>query len=58
MGIRDASFRTWANLPVAGAQPAIRVATASDDEPSRALVNCLTGTVILSYDANELNVTG
>ncbi len=54
---REASFRSWSGVPVAGVSPAIRIATAGT-EPARALVRCLTGTVILSFDANELNTTG
>lgn len=58
---REPSFRTFANLPVAGApgqkNAAIRIATAGD-EPARVLIRCLSGTVIVSYDAAELNTAG
>ena len=57
MAARDSVFQTWSNLPVAGVKDAIQIARAGD-VPCRVLVRCLTGTAIISFDANEINVVG
>lgn len=57
MPIRDSIFQTWSNVPVGGVADAIEIARAFD-VPCRVLVRCLTGSVIVSFDANELNVVG